>query len=46
MPTFVEKLVWAVRQVAPGQRRNSVDYLAKSGFRVLYSFQSYSERFL
>jgi len=40
------KLVWAVRQIAPGQRRNSVDYLAKSAFRVLYFFQSYSERFL
>src|SRR5258708_14896135 len=45
MPTFVQKLVWTVRQIAPCQGWNSVDYLAKSGFRVLYSFQSCSERF-
>src|ERR1700746_1450931 len=35
MPTFVEELVWTIRQIAPSQRGDGVDHLPEFGLRVL-----------
>jgi hypothetical protein len=32
MPSFVEELVWTIRQIAPGQRGNRIKHLPKFGF--------------
>jgi hypothetical protein len=38
VPTFVEELVRAIRQIAPRERGNSVNHLTEFGFRLLYFY--------
>jgi hypothetical protein len=46
MPTFVEELVWTIRQIAPSQRGDGVDHLPEFGLRVLDLIQRLPESFL
>src|SRR5690242_9367197 len=46
MPTFVEEFVRAIRQIAPRECRDGIDYLPKFGFRFLDLVERISEGFL
>src|SRR5882724_9766073 len=46
MPFFVEELVRAIGQIAPGQCRDRINHLPKSGLRPLDLVKRISERFL
>src|SRR6185295_15548731 len=46
MPTFVEELVRAIRQIAPRQRRDGINHLPKFRFRLLDFVERISEGLL
>src|SRR6267154_158431 len=46
MPFFVKELVRTIRQIAPGQCRDRINHLPKSGLRPLDLVKRISERFL
>jgi hypothetical protein len=46
MPSFVEKLVRTIRQVAPGKCGDRIYYLSKFCFRIRYLIQRFSKGLL
>src|SRR5262245_38541693 len=46
VPTFTEKLVRTVRQIAPRERRDGINHPPKFGFRLLDFIKRISESFL